>query len=270
MEADSKTIHFISGLPRSGSTLLAALLRQNPDVQASIQTPLADVLLAALRTLSQHESANLVSDQQRCSVAGGIIDAYYRDLPGKHVVFDSHRLWCAMLPTIAALRGSARVVCCVRNPAWIMDSMERLVQRNAMWVSRMSGPELHPNVYSRTEQWSKGLLGTSLANLRQAWFGEHAHRLIVVRYESLTSKPARAMDALYDFLECKRYNHDYRSVSYDEPTFDLAVGLPGMHRVEGPVLAVPRQTILPPDLFQKHDSEFWTGIGSNPRHVRLL
>jgi hypothetical protein len=35
------TIHFISGLPRSGSTLLAALLRQNPRFEAGMSGPLA-------------------------------------------------------------------------------------------------------------------------------------------------------------------------------------------------------------------------------------
>jgi hypothetical protein len=31
-------IHFISGLPRSGSTLLAAILRQNPHFHATISS----------------------------------------------------------------------------------------------------------------------------------------------------------------------------------------------------------------------------------------
>ena len=36
-----RSIHFISGLPRSGSTLLAALLRQNPRFEAAMSGPLA-------------------------------------------------------------------------------------------------------------------------------------------------------------------------------------------------------------------------------------
>jgi sulfotransferase len=36
------SIHFISGLPRSGSTLLAALLRQNPRFEAGMSGPLPD------------------------------------------------------------------------------------------------------------------------------------------------------------------------------------------------------------------------------------
>ena len=43
-------IHFISGLPRSGSTLLAALLRQNPRFQAGMSGPLAGLFGALLRS----------------------------------------------------------------------------------------------------------------------------------------------------------------------------------------------------------------------------
>ena len=39
-----KTIHLISGLPRSGSTLLANLLAQNPRFQATASSGILDVL----------------------------------------------------------------------------------------------------------------------------------------------------------------------------------------------------------------------------------
>ncbi|EUA91313.1 sulfotransferase [Mycobacterium ulcerans] len=47
-----KAIHFISGLPRSGSTLLAALLRQNPRFQAGMSGPLAGLFGALLDEMS--------------------------------------------------------------------------------------------------------------------------------------------------------------------------------------------------------------------------
>jgi sulfotransferase len=47
-------IRFISGLPRSGTTLLAAILRQNPCFHAGISTPLADLLRTLLNAVSAH------------------------------------------------------------------------------------------------------------------------------------------------------------------------------------------------------------------------
>ena len=46
------TMHFISGLPRSGSTLLSALLRQNPRFQAGMSGPLAGLFGALLGQMS--------------------------------------------------------------------------------------------------------------------------------------------------------------------------------------------------------------------------
>ena len=45
-------IHFISGLPRSGSGLLAAILQQNPRLTASFQSPIGQVVTAAVKHMS--------------------------------------------------------------------------------------------------------------------------------------------------------------------------------------------------------------------------
>ncbi|HEY2623443.1 MAG TPA: sulfotransferase, partial [Dyella sp.] len=39
-----RKFHFISGLPRSGTTLLAAILNQNPRFRAGMTSPLADIM----------------------------------------------------------------------------------------------------------------------------------------------------------------------------------------------------------------------------------
>lgn len=44
----SQRVHFISGLPRSGSTLLAGILRQNPGFHAAMSSPVAALMNALL------------------------------------------------------------------------------------------------------------------------------------------------------------------------------------------------------------------------------
>ena len=48
------------------------------------------------------------------------------------------------------------------------------------------------------------------------------------------------------------------------------MGLPGFHRVSGPVRTNDRETILPPDLFRQHNNCFWDEPGQNPRGVQIL
>jgi len=262
-------VHFISGLPRSGSTLLAALLRQNPRFHAAVQSPLADIVGGALRMMSTHESALFVTDAQRQRVLTGLIESYYGHLSTEVVAFDTSRAWTSMLPALAQLLPQARVICCVRNPAWIVDSFERLIQRNALRQSRMFGQDGY-NVFSRAEALSKGALGGALCGLRQAWFSEQAARLVGIRYDSLVSRPAKVMAGLYEILGESCFEHDFEHVSYEEEEFDSFLGAPGLHRVSGPIEAKPRSTILPPDIYRKFDEEFWAGSGSNPRQVTIL
>lgn len=263
-------IHFLSGLPRSGSTLLAAILRQNPKVVAGVQSALFDIVRSSIHAMSASESAMFVADDQRRAVLRGIVKEFYAHETSKEVIFDSNRAWCSLIAAIAEISPTSRIICCVRNPAWILDSIERLVQASPLRASRVFNYETG-TVFARAElMTTKQLLAPSLQGLRQAWCGEYADRLVLIRYESLVDKPGRIMSQLYNILGQKHFEHDFSDVQYDEKDFDDRLGLPGMHRVSGPVAQKHRDTILPPELFRKHNSEFWVGIGANPKSVTVL
>ena len=67
-----RPVHFISGLPRSGSTLLAALLRQNPRFHAHMSSPLAGMVDAMLGEMSDRSrySAVITDEQRRRGLRG--------------------------------------------------------------------------------------------------------------------------------------------------------------------------------------------------------
>lgn len=263
-------IHFISGLPRSGSTLLETILRQNPGFHASMSGPLAEMFGNLSRSMSgANETAIFISQEQRRRILRSIFEAYYAQLSNK-VIFDTSRSWCGLLPALAELFPDSRIVCPVRNPAWIIDSVERHIQANALQPPRMFNHEPFGNVYTRLDVLNKGFVGSALNNLRQAWYSEYADRLIAVRYKSLTEHPAETIRGLYDLLGEEPFTHDFDHLEHDEPSFDAYLGLPGFHKVSGPVRAVTRKTILPPDLFNQHDHEFWDMPGQNPRGVKVL
>jgi sulfotransferase len=267
--ATQPQIHFISGLPRSGSTLLAGLLLQNPRFRASMSGPLGEIYRNALVIMSTAESALFLSDKDRERILHGIVASYYSGLPDGTVVFDAHRGWTGLMPSVARIFSNSRVICCLRNPAWIMDSIERLVQSNCFRVPKMFPPEAS-GLGARVEHMKTNFVGGPLNGLRQAWFGENAKRIIAIRYNSLVSQPGHVMQRLYEELELPLYNHDFENVEYDEPEFDERLNMPGLHRVRRRVEARERQTILPPDLFRQNDLEFWEMPGYNPQGVCIL
>src|SRR5487761_1457359 len=109
-------IHFISGLPRSGSTLLAAILRQNPRFHAGMTSPVGAMYTALEAAMSRrNEAAVFIEDMQRRDVLKGVFDNYYRAIQREKLVFDTNRVWCAKLPGLTQLFPDARIVCCVRD-----------------------------------------------------------------------------------------------------------------------------------------------------------
>lgn len=256
-------LHFISGLPRSGSTLLAAILRQNPNTHAAMTSPLSDIFASTLRVMSISETALFLSDEQRERILRAVVHAYCCGF-SYDVLYDTSRVWTAYAAPLLSLFPDARLICCVRNPAWIVDSIERLVQKNAFLVSRLFGPDT-TNVYGRAETLMKGgLLGTALHSLRQAWFGPHSGRVIAVQYESLAARPREVLGALYQLLAEQPFEHRFDDLEFDEPEFDMRLNMPGLHRVSRQVQLVERRTILPPDLFAQFDNAFWTVPAHNP------
>ncbi|WP_066376930.1 MULTISPECIES: sulfotransferase [unclassified Anabaena] len=265
-------LNFISGLPRSGSTLLGAILRQNPRFHASMSSPVSSLVDRMLEAMSEdNEFSVFISPEQKRSLVLNIFNAYYQDQADKDIIFDTHRGWCSKLSLINQLFPDAKVICCVRNIAWIMDSVERLVRRNAFDVSKLfNNSQERANVYSRTEALSQGsrLVGFAYNALKEAFYGEHSQSLLLVEYDLLTQNPEKTISLIYQFLETEPFPHDFDNVQYDEPEFDQRLQTQGLHKVREKVEFKPRQTILPPDLFIKYyDLSFWTELRNSQANV---
>jgi len=269
-------IHFISGLPRSGSTLLAALLRQNPRFHAGMTSPVGSLFSALIRQMSQeNEAAVFIDDEQRARLLRACFDAYYADLHPVKLVFDTNRMWTTKLPALVELFPDCRIVCCVRNPAWIIDSVEHLTRRNKFEPSKIFNFDPGGTVYSRAEGLSSGagMLGFALNALREAVYGEQSDRLLLVRYETLTANPLGTLAAIYGFIDEPLFSHDHSHIEpeYAAMEFDARIGAAGLHEIGSTVQAPSRRTILPPDLFARFEADaFWQDPAKLPTTVRLV
>lgn len=267
-------VHFISGLPRSGSTLLAAVLRQNPRFHAHMSSPLAGMVDAMLGEMSdRNELASFISDEQRQRVLHGLFANYYGAGFAADVIFDTSRKWCSKLPVLRELFPDFKIIACVRHVSWIVDSLERAVQRNALRPSFMFNFQAGGTVYNRVEGFTfgEGIVGYSYNALKEAFYGEHAHHLMLLQYETLVRDPAKALAAVYDFIGESPFQHDFSDVRFDVSQFDEHIGMPGLHAVGRKVAAPERATILPPDVFHRFENEaFWLNARANIRGVRVV
>ena len=165
----------------------------------------------------RNETAVFIDSEQRRDLLAGLFTSYYTKVQSDKVVFDTNRMWCAKLPGLTQLFPAARVICCVRDVNWVMDSIERLVRRNAFEPSGMFGYEYGGTVFSRigAVASSDGLVGFALDALKDGFFGEQAPAMILVEYDALVSDPTRALKMIYDFIGEPWFEHDFDNVEYD-------------------------------------------------------
>ena len=266
-------IHFISGLPRSGSTLLAALLRQNPRFEAGMSGPLAGLFGALLSEMSaRNEYSIFIDDAKRQRILHGLFDNYYGGCPAE-VVFDTNRFWCAWMPAIARLFPEAKVIACVRDLPWVIDSIERLVQRNVFSPSSIFNYSAGGTVYTRANDvaGAGGMVGAPYDALKQACFGAQKDRLLLVQYETLTTDPAKTMHAIYAFIGEPAFEHDFDHIDYDVTEFDERAGTPGLHTVGHTVKSEARASLLPPDLYKRFVNDaFWRDPKNIPEGLQIV
>ena len=121
---------------------------------------------------AHNETALFLKEGQKRDLLRGLFEAYYRPHADKAVVFDTNRAWTARLPVLLALFPDAKVLCCVRDVAWVMDSIERLVRRNAFEPSRLfATAEERATVFSRVEALAHRdrLVGFAWSALKEAY-----------------------------------------------------------------------------------------------------
>ena len=264
--------HFITGLPRSGSTLLAAILRQNPRFHAAMTSPVGALMSALLPQFSAgSEFGPTITQGQRRRLVRGVFDSYYADQADKAVVFDTNRMWSAKLPVLADQFPGAKLVACVRNVAWVMDSLERRYRANPYELTRLFNDETERNtVYSRVDTLAQRnrLVGYAWAALKEAFYGEHAEKLLIVDYELLAQAPHKVMPLVYQFIGEEPFAHDFANVSSAAPEFDAALGVHGLHKVRPAVGLEERGSVLPPDLFDQYAAlSFWKNAHASRANV---
>ena len=88
-----KKIYFLSGLARSGSTLLGSILNQHPEIYVSPTSPVADIIFSLEKSVREaHVRYTFDFDKVFANQSKAILYASYDHIE-KPIIFDKHRGW---------------------------------------------------------------------------------------------------------------------------------------------------------------------------------
>jgi hypothetical protein len=112
-----------------------------------------------------------------------------------------------------------KIVVCVRNPAEILSSYERLYRENPLEFTHINRQlQDKSSVASRAYYYSgpDGIMGITHRNLKDAVVMGYLDRLLFVDYNLYCGSPKSQTKRIYDFLEIENFNHDFNNIVVDE------------------------------------------------------
>jgi sulfotransferase len=252
--------YFISGLPRSGSTLLRSILKQNLKFTASISDPLEGYARAILQVT--HGGVGMetaVPEAKRRDMIIGLFEKFYEK--DNEICFNTNRGWTASTPLLKDLFPYTKMIVCIRDVPWILDSFEKLNAKNPYTIKALYHHIDTANVYHRSNilmDPTNGYVFGPLSCLKQAMYSDNKDMLCVVDYDALAKNPKQTMEKIYNFIGQDWFEHDFNNVedSYDE--FDESANIKGLHTVRKSVEYKQRRPIIPADLWQQNaPASFW-------------
>ncbi len=253
-----KQLHFISGLPRAGSTLLVALLNQNPRFQAAISGPLLAMVSGMLAAPEADPSlATMLPRERLRRMTQAVAQSYYAD-SDHPVAFDLNRGWTFKLNLLLDAFPTSKVIVCIRDVAEIVNSFERTARLNPYVNSKLFGPRV--SIYDRFEfmMQGAGLVTAPLDGVRQALHSPERGMLYLLDYNRLCAHPEAALRDIYDFLGESWFAHDFQNAQSAWPGYDQALNASELHTTRAKVGRIHREPLLLPEMMrQAAELSFW-------------
>ncbi len=243
----TKKLHFLSGLPRSGSTVLAAILNQNPQTHVSTTSGLG-AALDALATTWHREPLLEKNDRDRKKLANamrGLIHGYYDEITSKPIVIDKARNW--PLPVVVSsmaqvLGHKPRIIATVRS---VPDCMASFV--------RVAKPE---NLDDFIQQSGLTAHLKSSYQVLQAGFQADPECFLFVEYEDLLADPRAQLQRIHDFLGLDPFDYDFDRIdgSTVKEDDEGLHGVAGLHDIKPKLGRQHNQS--PREVLGHHHNEF--------------
>jgi hypothetical protein len=200
-----KKIYFLSGLPRSGSTVLAAILSQNPKIHATSTSNLLDTLVGTLRAWADSLSTRAQSDQKKEEeriqhVLNNICKTQYDDID-KPIILDKARGWAddTNMRTMSKVLGhKPKIIATVRKVEDCAASFVRIAKPKDLDHFLLKD-DLIKHLKESYQTFEKG-------------YSFAPECFLIVDYDDLMNDPQKELKRVHEFLELPEYEYDLNAI----------------------------------------------------------
>lgn len=229
----------LNGMPRSGSTLLANILNQNPAIRATPTSGLCELLLQVNHHWNNSpELRASATYETRLNTLRGIMGGFHFDDSEfrKDIIIDKSRGWvCAFELLKNILKHEPKILVTYRDIPSILSSCEKLFRREladpksiARWGKNMETIEGRLAFWTAPDQ----LVGGAYNRIRDCVMRGHRANMHFIGFEDLTIWPEETMKRVYEFLGLPYFEgHDFTNVAQTTHEKDSEHGFVDLHTI---------------------------------------
>lgn len=229
-------MYFMSGLPRSGSTVLASILNQNPDIYVTPTSPLSDLLCyidSDFSSLDNHYTYDKLNITNNVYTA--ILSQFYNHIEKPYII-DKHRAWCKNIESLYKFTSNPpKILATNRRISEILTSYILLIERNNEPDNFIDNFLRCNNIpisnHNRAEYIWRNYVSDPYESLvfGLTHFRDNIH---VVNYDDLVNFPSKTIDEIYDFLKIPSHCHDFMNIENTcKEEKDKSWGLDNLHQI---------------------------------------
>jgi len=240
-----KQFVFLSGLPRTGSTLLSAILSQNTAIYAEGNSAVCqlmyDMQVSCLNNSKEQLNANKRQEKTMTDLITQIPYIYYKDV-SEPIIIDKCRAWTKQFNINMIekfIDKDFKMIILERNIIDIIKSFQRLFVENTIEydLNKFFVPNSEPLI-------------NSINGLQLAKNSKNTTNFLFINYDDLVTTPETEIKKIYDFCGWEPFEHDFKNVVVKHPEDDAIYGIKGFHDIRNVVEKKPNPSEIPADISQ--------------------
>jgi len=221
-----KAYYFLSGLPRSGNTLLGSIINQNPKLNLTANTVLTDVLYQLHLIKDYQIYKNFPDEKSLDNIIKNIFNNYYKDWEADYII--DRGVWGTPF-NLQCLKSI------VKKPKFII--LYRPVLECLASFIKIEKPV---NVEARCHELmgNNEMIGKCLWSIKNLIKEKEDH--IIINYLDLVKNPLKQINKIYSYLNIDSFEHKLKdfnifsanNIKYDDSVLNVPLHTIRTNKIE--------------------------------------
>ena len=253
MVNQSRKLFFLIALPRSGNTLFASIMNQNPDIACTANSITLEIMKNLYLIKTTDTFQNFSDHKSLDNILDNVFNLYYKDWPQRIIIDRGPVMTNGNFELMQKyFKPGFKCIILLRD---LMDVFASYMQ----WYTE--NPSAFPNKYGCKNDEEKLLMlmnkdGAIVKNLKAIKNSYNYSNIChYVRYDDIITNPEQEFKKIYNFLGEPYYPHYFKNlkqININDIEYDDTVVGKNMHTIRTTVRKKTNNYIVPKSIREKY------------------